>query len=346
VRAAEDAAAAPVASVEASYAGDPGVEAQRLADLLEERYEGDGAAEADEMYPLAARITGLAPDATYCYRLETDQGALTDWGTLRTAPPASTTRPLRFVALGDSGAGTAAQLAVAKRLGTVPFEAMLFLGDIAYPRGSYDQLQTRFFEVYAPYLARAPAYAAIGNHETWTDGGAPFDDVFVLPGNERWYSFDWGHVHFVFIDTNRIASDSLAWLERDLAGRDPRTRWTIVVGHHPPFSAAQRGPVHALRTRLVPILERHRVDLVLNGHEHHYERTLPIRGVTYVTSGGGGGSLTPPGVTRDTRYTEEVHHFLAIEVTRTRLSLRAIDVEERLVDELELTRPPDAPGAG
>jgi hypothetical protein len=88
--------------------------------------------------------------------------------------------------------------------------------------------------------------------------------------------------------------------------------------------------------QLVPILERHGVDLVLSGHEHHYERFAPRGGISYVVSGGGGGRLTKVAPSRDTLARAEVHHYLAVSVEEERLEVRAVDVEGRVFDQFNL----------
>jgi len=299
------------------------------------------AASPERAATLAARIEGLEPDVTYCYRLEGHRGPLTDWATLTLAPPPDPARVDRFVVVGDSGDGGAAQQALARRMASVPMDAILFLGDIAYGSGTRAQLQTRFFDVYHGLFQRVPVYSAIGNHDDASAHGQAFHDAFVLPGNERWYAFDLGDVHFVVLDTTQIGAAQAAWLEADLATAS--RRFTIVLAHHPPYTAARRGPSRSFQRTFVPILARHGVDLVLSGHEHHYERSQPLDGVVYVVSGGGGARLTPVGRAGHTRVARAVHHYLALEVRADALVLRAIDIDGNTFDELVLR---ERPGRG
>ena len=107
-------------------------------------------------------------------------------------------------------------------------------------------------------------------------------DSGVDPGDAgRYYSFDWGDIHFATIDTNLLLSDSstrmLEWLENDL--RNSRKFWKIVFLHHAPYPTGHHlGDVLCAQTRALvnPIVERYGVHLVLGGHEHGYERTLPL----------------------------------------------------------------------
>lgn len=285
----------------------------------------------EDFYVLAAHITRLPHDENgYCYRLVSNGEPLTEWSSLTLAQPADNERIDRFVILGDSGNGQPAQRAIAARISNVPMDAILFLGDIAYKSGTYAELQTRFFEIYANLFQRVPVYAAIGNHDNRTLHGKPFEEAFIFPNNERWYSFDLGDVHFVALDTTRIGREQAAWLDADL-GRTDR-KFTVVIGHHPPYTAARRGSNRGFRRWFVPVLNRHRVELVLTGHEHQYERTKPIKDIVYIVSGGGGAHLTRTGRNQRTAVAYAKHHFLTLEARNDALVVRAIDIDGRLLD--------------
>lgn len=343
----------PIARVVGTYAGHPAAEHERRLELLEDiaTYDDSDIGEvdeddedddidegedidADELYGVAARPQGLPPGAAYCYRLENDRGVLTEWASLTLAPPVDDQRIGRFVVIGDTGNGSRAQVAIARQLLGVPMDAILFVGDLAYRSGTYEQLQRRFFEIYGDLFAHVPVYPAIGNHDNRTARGRPFEEAFVLPGNERWYSFDLGDVHFVVLDTTQIGSHQAQWLDRDL-GRASR-RFTVVLAHHPPFSASRRGPNRAFRRWFVPIIERHHVELVITGHEHHYERTRVIEGVQYIVTGGGGGRLTRAGRNADTKVARAVHHFVTLTVEGKTLTAQAVGIDGQVFDRVDV----------
>jgi acid phosphatase type 7 len=99
----------------------------------------------------------------------------------------------------------------------------------------------------------------------------------------------------------------------------------VVVGHTPPYASGRYGGDRRIREDIVPILERRGVDLALFGHEHHYERTVPIRGVTYVITGGGGRGTRWVGSSEFTAFAEQVAHFVFLEATADELVGYAID---------------------
>ncbi|HEU4410292.1 MAG TPA: metallophosphoesterase [Polyangiaceae bacterium] len=291
--------------------------------------------------PWAAEVGGLAAGSVYCYELRAGGAASARYG-FRTAPAAGAGRPVRFVAFGDSGKGTADQRALLAQVRTVPFDFVVHTGDLAYDHGERGEIERHVFDVYAGVFSQFAFFPASGNHEYDTDDAAPFREAFALPENggpeglERWYSFDWGDAHFVALDTERTGAAQAAWLEADLAAN--RRPWTIVYGHRPPFSSGEHGSDDAFRRHFVPALERHGVQLVLSGHDHHYERSKPQNGVTYVVTGGGGIGTRSMDGSGFTAFGDAVIHFVYVTVAGDELALHAIDGVGNEFDSLVLRR--------
>jgi acid phosphatase type 7 len=288
----------------------------------------------DYYFVQRADLDGLEPRTLYCYRVMSRAGPLTDPAPLVTAAPPGQEDPVRFVVIGDTGSGSAAQQAIARRMGAEPFDFIVHLGDLAYEQGSAAQLQSEFFEVYKDYLQYAPIWPVVGNHDRRTRNGGPYFEAFVLPPPERYYSFDWGDIHVVAIDTTGGWSEQVEWLKKDLSAN--RRRFTMVVGHHPMYTGSIRGPHLALRKKFWPLLAFYHVNLVVMGHEHHYERFARRNGIIHIVSGGGGGRLTRIYSKASTVVTKTVHHFLAFEVSKDKLTMRAIDIEGKELDRIEL----------
>ena len=328
-------------TVKATYAGDPDKEKARFA---VQQKAGKEIANANDIYVLAAKIDKLEPTHLYCYQLLDAGTALTEPAPLTTAAAPGQDKPIKFVALGDTGTGGAAQMAIAKRMSEVAFDFMLFLGDIAYNSGTPNQLEDKFFTVYKDFFRYVPIYPTIGNHERKTRQGHPYIEAFVLPDPERYYSWNWGDVHFVAIDTTQRDTGQLAWLQHDLSTN--KQPWTIVFGHHPPYTSSFRGPQLWVRQAFAKIATENKVDIFLTGHEHQYER-FRIGGVNYVVSGGGGAQLVGFWGNTNAIKQKTVHHFLSFEATKDKLSMKAIDIEGKVIDTLELSKnkaqPPSQP---
>lgn len=287
---------------------------------------------------LLAHFNDLEPDTVYCYELVGSGRA----AGFRTAPAPAADAPVRFVAFGDSGGGGAAQHAVRDQLHTVSFDLMLHTGDIAYGDATLERYEQTFFAEYAELLASVPVFPTSGNHDYAVDRAAPFRQIFALPDNggaggmERWYSFDWGAVHFVALDTELLRDEQVAWLDGDLSQNV--LPWKIVYLHRPPYSSGTHGSSERVREAFAPTFARHGVQLVLAGHDHDYERTRAIDGVTYVITGGGGHGTRPVGRRSFTAHSEDVLHFIQGEVLADSLLLHAIDATGREFDSVRIER--------
>ena len=112
--------------------------------------------------------------------------------------------------------------------------------------------------------------------------------------------------------------------------------------HHPPYSAGYQGSDHAVRDAFVPLFVRYGVQLVLSGHEHDYQRSERIHGVTYVISGAASGTRRTGG-DDFTAVSFSWHHFVELDVFPDRLVGRAINQEERVADRWTLPFRPRQP---
>lgn len=239
---------------------------------------------------------------------------------------------------GDWGAGTAAQAAVTRRMCGVnrrsPFAFVLTTGDNFY---SPDGVATAGnFTTPEACLLRAGVRwrAAWGNHDLGGDGTAT-----ALGTPARYYRFAHGPLLVVVLDANDPSSAAQrTFLENAL--RTSRRPVRIVAFHQPAFTAGLHAPGAEQQRRWVPLLRRYRVSLVLQGHNHAYERIVRD-GVTYVTTGGGGADVYPcvrPAT--GLRRCVMAHHFLDVVATRSGLRVRAIAADGSTIERLRLPARP------
>jgi 3',5'-cyclic AMP phosphodiesterase CpdA len=149
-----------------------------------------------------------------------------------------------------------------------------------------------------------------------------------MPG--LWWSERVGDVLFVGLDSNQPDNRAQrAWLTRTLSRSD--ARWKIVALHHPPYSSGYQGSSLEARAAFTPIFARFGVQVVLSGHDHDYERSKPIDGVTYVVSGAAAGSRRTS--ERDfTARSFSWHHFVELDIHGDRLVGRAVNQDARVAD--------------
>ena len=252
---------------------------------------------------------------------------------------------LRFLATADTGSGDRNQRALGLQMARIhrqkPVDLVVMAGDNIYPSGDVAMLEATMRRPYRELIeAGVPFHAVLGNHDIRTDNGAGQlrEPLFGMAG--RWYQLQRGPVDLFMIDTNVNAAWNLQlpWLTRALAAS--RAPWKVVVGHHPLVSSGHYGDDPVGQKRLGPLFERYGVQLYINGHEHHYERTRPIRGTTYLVVGGGGASLRPVTPTHRSVVALSTFSFAELEATASSLTIRAWDSRGQLIDQTRLPAPP------
>ena len=249
-------------------------------------------------------LTGLAPDTRYYYAVGTTTTVLAsgaDHKFVTSPPPVGTSKPMRIWVIGDAGTGTSNQTAVRNAYATYngarETDLWLVLGDNAYQDGTDAEYQAKHFGIYPDMLRSSVSWYTLGNHEahTGSTGNRPYHTMFSFPtageaggvpsGTKSYYSFNYGNVHFISLDsqdTNRSATGAMAqWLQSDL--QQNTKPWIIAFWHHPPYSKGSHNSdtetnLVEMRTNFLPILEQYGVDLVLSGHSHSYERSYLIDG--------------------------------------------------------------------
>ena len=253
-------------------------------------------------------LTGLAPATTYYYSVGSSTAVFSS-GTdhfFKTQPVVGAVTPTRLWVIGDSGKSgrNAGDVYNAYRnyTGSRYTDLWLMLGDNAYDNGTDQEYQDNLFNVYPGLLRQTAVWPTLGNHDgasvnTPLQTGVYYNN-FTLPtaaeaggvasGTEAYYSYDYGNMHFVVLDSfdvDRSATGAMAtWLQNDLAATT--ADWVIAYWHHPPYSKGSHNSddnVHdpelvQMRENILPILEAHGVDLVLSGHSHSYERSKFVQG--------------------------------------------------------------------
>ena len=206
----------------------------------------------------------------------------------------------RFAVIGDFGKVTQGAFDVANLVKSWNPEFIITTGDNNYPNGEAATIDENIGQYYHqfihPYTGSYGAgattnrfFPALGNHDWNTPNALPYLNYFTLPGNERYYDFVWGPIHFFVIDSdpaephgNTSTSIQAMWLKGKLAAST--APWQIVSLHHPPYSS---GSTHGSFPDLQWPFTAWGADVVLAGHDHLYER-LFRDGIPYFVNGLGG----------------------------------------------------------
>ena len=249
------------------------------------------------------------------------------------AQPGAAQPPLRFGVIGDSGTGGSGQRRVAGQMAKANegkhWEFVLMLGDNIYETGKPSDFDRKFKRIYRPLMEAGPiadgrrlARFLTINSEAWIDS--------IEQGNEG--------------DLKYRMDRFKAWLDNAAD-----YRWNILFLHHPLYSYTQQpllgfisrghGPEDELREVLEPSLIG-KVDIVLAGHEHFFQKMLPQKGVHYIVSGGGG--KVRKGAVRDhdqVEFAQSTLHFLDVSLDSNAFRYRAIDSRGAEVYAGEILKP-------
>lgn len=287
-----------------------------------------------------ARVCGLAPGTTWHYRVG-GEGAWSEAYSFTTAPPPGSTEPFVFGVAGDSRGSPGTWTAVLAGMASHGVELRLFTGD-AVVQGSRVYEWDDWYDAGAGYIESVPTMMVNGNHEGLAQ---PYFALSAHPGNEEWYSFDYGNVHFAtWNDSVASTTDwttQSSWLAADLAAT--AQPWKVVFHHKPAYSGCRpNGEDANVRTWFVPVEEVGGVQLDVAGHNHNYERSVPLlggvevpqaEGVTYVVTAGAGAPLYENNQALSyTALSVEAHHYLVGVVEGGQMTLSAYDLAGNLLD--------------
>jgi hypothetical protein len=306
-------------------------------------------------------IDGLEPDTTYVYSLgDGTSGGWGPWRAVRTGPDRS--RDLQFLYLGDAQTGL-------ERWGELlhaacrrhPHANFIVLAGDLVDRGNERTNWDHFFLRAADVFDRLPLMPCVGNHEYLDVGPRLYRAFFDLPRNgpagidpELVYQFECGDAFFAMLDSTLAVSDpgearrQAEWLDAALAGA--RATWKFVIFHHPVYPSHPWRDTPNLREYWVPVFDRHHVDLVLQGHDHAYLRTYPLRAHHRVACGDAGTTYVVA-VSGD-KFVEQAHRdyievgyanlatYQTVEIQNRerRLTYRAWNEAGQIVDEFRLEK--------
>ncbi|HOX04941.1 MAG TPA: metallophosphoesterase [Planctomycetota bacterium] len=286
----------------------------------------------------ALKVTGLAAGTEHQVEVFSGAAGGPALGTLRfrTAPQAGAKdgADFAFFAYGDTRTRKDAHEQVIKAL-VAEVERLkqhtfvLHTGDFAQGGSDEEATAEQFFRPAAPLLARLPLVPVRGNHEGGTD---LFPKYFPIPdrpeasGHADDLCFDYGSVRILALDqyTRPKSEDGrMKWLAEKLA--EAKDRWRFVTFHEPMYSTGSHGGNVGFRKEVESVLIAGKVHAVFVGHDHNYERTKPINGITHLTIGGGGAPLRGKGFDVGADWSVKFAatvHFLTVAVSPDKLSFK------------------------
>ncbi|MEM6291483.1 MAG: metallophosphoesterase [Myxococcota bacterium] len=258
-----------------------------------------------------------------------------------------------FAVIGDFGLDSPEEAAVATLVHGWSPDVVLTLGDNNYPNGASSTIDANIGKHYASFIAPyrgdfGPGgdenrfFPTLGNHDWRTWNIAPYLDYFELPGNERYYDFVWGPVHFFALDSDSSEPDGTeadstqaTWLRKTLAAST--AAWRVVYMHHPPHSSGDHGSTRRMQWPFA----RWGADVIMAGHDHHYER-IERDDALYIVNGLGGNpkryGVGNPVEGSQVSY-NDAHGALRVRADATTLSIEFVDTEGTVVDRVVRQKP-------
>ncbi len=281
--------------------------------------------------------------------------------------PTPASEPFRFVVVGDQGSGNKFRQLFGKHLERLhefkPFSTMLLVGDNVYgsakdgvnerdgdPALFKDRIWTSFKSLIRKGVQMFPI---LGNHDVRYGQEEAQLKYWNTP---RYYNFKRGNVEFFALDTttmlpnydkcysdrvdfaHKMTQEQLDWLDKKLG--ESKAKYKVVMGHYPMYTSGKylnRGVnAELIRNLLQPLLVKHGVDIYLCGHEHHYERSKPIYGVTQFLTGSASKLTKDIAHTQDPPYPRahlaQQHQFMVFEERPEGLAFNAVNDKGEIID--------------
>ena len=322
------------------------------------------------------QLINLEPETEYHYRVGGVAGEIPRFSKTTSFKTLKPSGPVRLMLLGDAGSGNLVQHKFAEVIRDNQPDAVLYAGDIVYdfksgPPNYYPDF--RHFSVYKEHMKSVPYFTAIGNHELYY-GDTAYLNAFHLPtnnlpslglkppnldypfsGTEHFYSFDIGDAHVSVLYNPWYAhhnfskdTNQLHWLTNDLATTSKP--WKLLLGHFPVASSASHGwsdydrnglpDTFDFGNTIYPIVAKYKVDLMLAGHSHTFEKFNPINGMISVVCGSGSAGYPFyrffPGTSQ---FWGRPHNFVArINIEGDQLKLDGLDPDGKVLDWLVINK--------
>jgi hypothetical protein len=243
---------------------------------------------------------------------------------------------LKFGVLGDFGSGSRSQYELGEQMAAVhdrfKYQLVVLTGDNIYGRERPQDFVKKFERPYKALLDRnVKFHASLGNHDAREQR---YYKLFNMDG-KLYYTFSpHPDVRFFALESTYPTPEQFQWLEQELSTSS--SKWKIAFFHHPLYSSGDRhGSDIRLREVLEPQFVKHNVSVVLNGHDHFYERVKPQKGITYFVVGSGG-QLRRGNIDRRTGLSASGFDtdlvFMAAEIVGDEMFFQAISRQGRIVD--------------
>ncbi|MFX1521508.1 MAG: purple acid phosphatase family protein, partial [Promethearchaeota archaeon] len=282
-------------------------------------------------------IDSLDPDTTYYFRCGGDVGGWSEERMFKTAPTSET--DFVFVVGGDSQRVGNQMTVTSQTMAQFNASFAVHVGDMVDDGNDQSQWDKWFDDVNDNWVGlngyTIPVIPTLGNHEA---NSTKYYMQFALPNNEQWYYYDWGNVRMIVLNceatSSQIQTDQKEWLE-DVLNSTDSSMWKMVFFHRNAYYSGGHENATDLQTHWIPVFDHYNVNIVFQGHNHHYHRTKPLRnneivppnsnGTIYITASGWDANLRDVVPQQYTAHGNKTYNFVLMNVSNDSLYLEAKD---------------------
>jgi hypothetical protein len=284
-------------------------------------------------------LTGLNENTHYFYRARQLSSASGGYSFI-TAPNGSI--PMRFCWIGDYRSGTAVHDQICQLVPQYMPRFYLNGGDVAVT-GSYTDFKNEFFRTgELNLISNVPFFLTTGNHEGWDVNTKAFTKgITVQSGTEDYYSFDYGSVHVLVLNTEISYSQGSNQYNFAMADLSSTTKpWKIVISHKPAYCSGGHGEDAGMITMSQNIFVPAGVDMVISGHSHFYQHNR-VSNIEHMVLGGGGAPLYVPTNASYTLKSVQDYNFGIFDINSDTLLLRVYNNLNTLLDTVKIIKHPE-----
>lgn len=284
--------------------------------------------EIKDGYQYAIELTGLKPQTRYSYQVE--MGTTKSEVYTFVSAPDSKEAQFTFNVYGDTQNGRRHKEVITAMNQQEEVAFLLHQGDIVNTpvQSEYNS----FFKNAQPFIGRVPFYPVRGNH----DGQHySFNDYFELPGIEDYYSFVYGSVYVLAINSPAPFGPNTKqyeWIKQDLEAHKDMP-WKVAFTHYSAYSPTEADNDMNIRQYLSPLFEEYGVNIVFSGHSHVYDHYF-VNNVHYVLTGGGGGWE----ITHETSKFNAPFNYVKVHVSPEKLVVEGLKPTGELIETFEITK--------
>jgi predicted phosphodiesterase len=278
----------------------------------------------------------LIPGMKYYYRI-TQGDQVYDGGYFRAA--ALPGDNFRFALFGDCRSDPDMHSLISVEIKKHEPSFSIYLGDLAF-NNTYNMWKKEFFtDKELDLSTNVPFFNAIGNHEGWYQNTKAFLQApYSASEHNDYYSFDYGDIHFLILNTMtscKKGSPQYDFVKKDL--QSTKKKWKIAAFHHPAYCGGEHGDNQMMVAVTKEIFEPNKVDLVLAGHNHFYQRNL-VNGIYHLVVAGGGAPLYDPSTASYTQVCVKDYNYGIVDFTPNLMKINIYNVHGQVLDSFEIKK--------